>query len=52
MCLPLLILMIGLSRVYLGVHYTSDVCAGFLLSMAYLIPYISFLEERFLKKER
>lgn len=49
-CLPLLILMIGRSRVYLGVHYTSDVCAGFLLSMAYLILYISFLEGRFLKK--
>ncbi len=50
--LPLLILMIGVSRIYLGVHYTSDVCAGFLLSMAYLILYISFLEKKFLKKEK
>ena len=38
--LSLLIVMIGISRIYLGVHYTSDVCAGFLISIAYLIIYI------------
>ena len=31
-----LILGIGLSRIYLGVHYTSDVLAGYLVSFAYL----------------
>lgn len=35
-----LILLIGISRIYLGVHYTSDVLAGFLISIAYLILFI------------
>lgn len=38
--LSLLILLIGLSRIYLGVHYTSDVLAGFFISIAYLFLFI------------
>lgn len=37
--LSLLIVMIGISRIYLGVHYTSDVLAGFLMAISYLIVY-------------
>ena len=48
--LGLLILMIGISRIYLGVHYASDVLAGYLISGAYLIIYIT-LSKSFLRKE-
>lgn len=37
--LTLLIALIGISRIYLGVHYPSDVAGGFLLSIAYLIVF-------------
>ena len=37
--LSILIVSIGTSRIYLGVHYTSDVLGGFLISLSYLIVY-------------
>ena len=37
--LGILIILIGTSRIYLGVHYTSDVLAGFLISISYLIVF-------------
>ncbi|MDD4066478.1 MAG: phosphatase PAP2 family protein [Clostridia bacterium] len=37
----LLVLVILFSRVYLGVHYASDVISGFLISIAYLICFIT-----------
>ena len=39
--LALLILFIGISRIYLGVHYASDVLGGFTISIAYLIIFTS-----------
>ncbi len=39
--LSVLICSIGISRIYLGVHYTSDVLGGFLISISYLVIYIS-----------
>ena len=38
--LSLLIILIGISRIYLGVHYFSDVVAGYTLSLIYLIIFI------------
>lgn len=45
--LGILIVNIGISRIYLGVHYTSDVLAGFLISISYLIVYISIVNKLF-----
>ena len=39
--LSLLICSIGISRIFLGVHYTSDVLGGFFISISYLVIYIS-----------
>lgn len=46
-----LIIMIGLSRIYLGVHYASDVLAGYLVSSCYLIIYI-FVIPKYIKRRK
>ncbi|MFB9973957.1 phosphatase PAP2 family protein [Allobacillus sp. SKP2-8] len=42
--LSVLIFLIGFSRIYLGVHYASDVIGGFLLGFAWLATNITILE--------
>lgn len=43
--LCLLVFLIGCSRIYLGVHYTSDILGGFIASAIYLSVYIMFSEK-------
>ena len=39
-----IILLIGISRIYLGVHYLSDIIAGFLLAIIYLNIYLKLIK--------
>lgn len=48
----LLTFLIGISRIYLGVHFASDVLAGFALGTAYLILFIAFFYEKDNKDKR
>ena len=49
--LSILIVSIGISRIYLGVHYTSDVLGGFLIAVSYLIIYISGVNKFLIEKK-
>jgi len=48
--LTCLIVSIGLSRIYLGVHYTSDVLGGFCIAVSYLMVYTGVI--KWLSKNR
>ena len=48
--LCLVIPAVGISRIYLGVHYTSDVIAGFCVSIVWLIFYVRVVAPVFMWK--
>jgi undecaprenyl-diphosphatase len=47
--LSIIIVLTGISRMYLGVHYPSDVIGGFLITGAYLIVFISYIDRKVYK---
>ena len=42
----IIILLVMTSRVYLGVHYFTDVCAGCSLSIIWLLFYTEYLDKK------
>lgn len=44
--LSLIILVVGFSRIYLGVHFFTDVIGAFSFSLAFLIVYISIIKDK------
>ncbi len=49
--LSLLILIIGISRIYLGVHYFTDVVGAYIFDIGYLIVLITLIDNKKLIKE-
>ncbi|MDR0462659.1 MAG: phosphatase PAP2 family protein [Pseudomonadales bacterium] len=43
--LGVIILLVGISRVYLGYHFASDVLAGIFVSVAYLLVFIFIIDD-------
>lgn len=48
----LVIVMVGVSRIYLGVHYASDVIAGFCVSLMWLVFYTKVVAPLFVHVDR
>lgn len=47
----ILIFLIAISRIYLGVHYASDVIGAIIIALMYLTVYITVIESKLLNKK-
>lgn len=48
----LIIFLVAVSRIYLGVHYATDVVGGLILGLLYLVLYIKLIIERTERKDK
>ena len=50
--LSILILLIGISRIYLGAHYATDVIGGWIIGAVYLAFFIKYGYKKIAKKSK
>ncbi|MGN1271416.1 MAG: phosphatase PAP2 family protein [Clostridia bacterium] len=50
--LSVLILLIGISRIYLGAHYATDVIGGWIIGIVYLAFFIKYAYKKMIKKSK